>query len=108
MVIISESVHPRSLDFANQRKVIILRDPGYTCRAIASRVVNIQGEATTAQTVSRTRMGNGGRGWGCGRSGDEGGRWGGTEGGNRRRPPRGHITQTKVCYSSAASLCLVT
>ena len=24
-------------------------------------------------------MGNGGRGWGWGRSGDEGGRWGGTE-----------------------------
>ena len=54
MVIISESVHPRSLDFANQRKVVILRDQGYTCRAIARRVVNLQGEATTAQTVSRT------------------------------------------------------
>ena len=41
MVIISESVHPLSLDSVNQRNVIILRDQGYTCGEIASRVVNI-------------------------------------------------------------------
>ena len=29
MVQITESVHPRSLSFANQRKVVILRDQGF-------------------------------------------------------------------------------
>ena len=40
MVQITESVHPRSLSFANQRKVVILRDQGFAWRDITSRVVN--------------------------------------------------------------------
>ena len=44
MVVVTESVHPRSLDFANQRKVVILRDQGYQWRTIAQAVVNLQGE----------------------------------------------------------------
>ena len=43
MVHITESVHPHSLSFANQRKVVTLRDQGFAWRDITSRVVNLQG-----------------------------------------------------------------
>ena len=52
MPVVSEVVHPRGLDFKNQRRVVMLRD----CKKmswddIASEVVNRQGEPTTADCV---------------------------------------------------------
>ena len=33
MVLVQEARHPRSLDFANERKAMLLRDEGHTCQA---------------------------------------------------------------------------
>ena len=45
MVIVSEIQHPRSLDFTNQRKVVLIRDQeGLSWEKIAKRVVNLKGE----------------------------------------------------------------
>jgi predicted oxidoreductase (fatty acid repression mutant protein) len=45
MVIVSEIQHPRSLDFTNQRKVVLIRDQeGLSWDKIAKRVVNLKGE----------------------------------------------------------------
>ena len=54
MPVISENVHSRSPDFANQRKAVILHDQGYSCRAIASSVVNYQAESPVPNTVRST------------------------------------------------------
>ena len=59
MVVISESVHPSSLDFANQRKVVILRQatkPGSKKMAwpdIAMQVVNLKGGRPSSWLVRR-------------------------------------------------------
>ena len=37
---IKDSAHPRSLSFANQRKVVILRDQGFAWSDIMGRVEN--------------------------------------------------------------------
>ena len=50
MVQITESVHPRSLSFANQRKVVILRDQGFAWNDITGRVVNLQGASPSEDT----------------------------------------------------------
>jgi len=44
MPLVSEMVHPRSMDFANQRKVVILRDQGHEWSHILGRVFNLKGE----------------------------------------------------------------
>lgn len=44
MPVVSEMVHPRSMDFANQRKVVILRDQKHEWSEIISRVANLEGE----------------------------------------------------------------
>ena len=44
MPLVSEMVHPRSMDFGNQRKVVILRDQGHKWSDICTRVVNLKGE----------------------------------------------------------------
>ena len=41
MVVVMEARHPRSLDFANERKAMMLRDQGHTWSAVASKVWNI-------------------------------------------------------------------
>lgn len=59
MVLIRDSVHPRSLDFANQKKVIILRDTKkkgnkkMPWKDIAKRVVNLQGEEPSEWVLSK-------------------------------------------------------
>jgi transposase len=52
MVVISESVHPRSLSFANQRKVVALRDKGWSFPDIANEVVNLAGKHPPTSTLS--------------------------------------------------------
>lgn len=54
---ISESVHPRSLNFVNQRKVVIFRDRGQEWKHIAASVVNLQGEHPSADTCQRVYKG---------------------------------------------------
>ena len=53
MVQITESVHPRSLSFANQRKVVILRDQGFAWNDITGRVVNLQGASPSEDTCQK-------------------------------------------------------
>ena len=59
MVLIRDSVHPRPLDFANQKKVIILRDTKkkgkkkMPWKDIAERVVNLQGEEPSEWALSK-------------------------------------------------------
>ena len=50
---IEEVVHPRGLNFANQRKVVILRDQGYTWADIRSRVVNLKKQKPSEDVVRR-------------------------------------------------------
>ena len=53
MVVISESVHPSSLDFANQRKVCLLRDvEDLAFTEIAKRVVNLKGKRPNPRLVA--------------------------------------------------------
>ena len=56
MPVVSERVHPRGLDFHNQRRVMILRDvQGMILPAIAfKKVRNISGGRHTARTVANT------------------------------------------------------
>ena len=54
MVVITESVHPRSLSFANQRKAVILRDKGQSFPKIAEQLLNLKGEEPTPRTVANT------------------------------------------------------
>ena len=54
MVVVSESVHPRGLDFANQRKVVILRDVhGLTFPQIARKVKNLAGKRPSRRTCGQ-------------------------------------------------------
>ena len=54
MPVVSEMVHPLGLNFANQRKVVMLRDDKkMSWDAIAAEVVNLQGEPSTAGCVKR-------------------------------------------------------
>jgi transposase len=53
MVVVSESQHKHSLNFANQRKVVILRDArGQSSEKIAQQVVNLEGEHPSAWLVA--------------------------------------------------------
>ena len=50
--------HPRSLDFANERKVVLLRDiKGLTWDEVAAAVVNLQGEPPGVRTMKRVYSG---------------------------------------------------
>ena len=52
MVLVEEHVHPRSLDFCNQRKLVTLRDVhGVPFRDIAQQVRNLKGEPPSTQHV---------------------------------------------------------
>jgi transposase len=74
MVLESEVVHPKSLPFSEQRRVVVLRDEGWSWEDIASEVVNLQGDHPTWGNVRnvykrlhrksgrvRTKYKNGGR-----------------------------------------------
>ena len=53
MPLIQERVHPAGLDFAMQRRVVVLRDVhGLTFRAIARQVTNLKGLRPTTRTVA--------------------------------------------------------
>ena len=55
MVVITETVHPKSLDFRNQRKVVLLRDvEEESFPTIAAKVRNVEGGKPTARTVANT------------------------------------------------------
>ena len=56
MPVVSEMVHPRSLDFENQRKVVQMRDEGYSWDDIAAEVVNLEGEPSTPNTCRTTYL----------------------------------------------------
>ncbi len=64
MPVVSERVHPRGLDFHNQRRVMMLRDlQGMSFPAIACKVRNISGGRPTPRTVANTYWAfNAGRG----------------------------------------------
>lgn len=52
MVVISENVHPRALDFQNQRKVVMLRDvQGLTFVDIARQVRNLTGKRPSSNLL---------------------------------------------------------
>ena len=54
MVVVSESVRPRGLDFANQRKVVILRDVhGLALPQIARKVKNLAGKRPSRRTCGQ-------------------------------------------------------
>ena len=54
MPVIKEVVRPESLDFKNQKKVMVLRDvEKLSFNEIAERVVNLKGEESTEDTVRR-------------------------------------------------------
>lgn len=51
MVLVCENVHPRGLDFRNQRKIVLLRDVhGLTFPEIAKRVKNLAGKRPSVPT----------------------------------------------------------
>ena len=53
MAVVSESVHPAGLDFANQRKLILLRDVhGLTFPANAEQVVNLTRRGEQRRTTT--------------------------------------------------------
>lgn len=54
MVLMQESRHKRSLDFANERKVVILRDQGWAWNDIASKVINLEGESPSVRLLKTT------------------------------------------------------
>ncbi len=50
----SEVVHPKSLDFGNQRRVVLLRDStGASFSSIATEVKNLQGRHPSGRLVAR-------------------------------------------------------
>ena len=54
MVLVSQQQHPRSLDFDNQRKAYLLRkNDELAFHKIATQVVNLKGEPSTADCVRR-------------------------------------------------------
>lgn len=55
MVLLTENVHPAGLDFANQRKAVILRDVnGLTFPDIAKRLKNLRGQSPAPRLVADT------------------------------------------------------
>lgn len=53
MPVVSEMRHPRSLNFANERKVVMLRDvQGESFQTISEKVVNLQGEHPSKTMVA--------------------------------------------------------
>jgi hypothetical protein len=55
MVVVQEVVHPLSLDFRNQQKVVVLRDQkGLSWESIAAKVRNRKGKPTTWKTACRS------------------------------------------------------
>ena len=51
MVLVCENIHPRGLDFQNQRKVVILRDvQGLSFVDIAAQVKNLAGKQPSPRT----------------------------------------------------------
>ena len=55
MVLVTERVHPRSLNFYNQRRLVTLRDVhGYSWETIAGMVWNLQKERPTWKTCAET------------------------------------------------------
>ena len=52
MVFVSENRHDRSLDFGNERKVVIMRDQGYTFPQIRKKVLNRKGKRPGLRTTS--------------------------------------------------------
>ena len=55
MVVVMEARHPRSLDFANERKAMLLRDQGHTWDAVACRVRNISGLRPSVRLLKSLR-----------------------------------------------------
>ena len=54
MVLVSEIQHPSSLDFRNQKRVVVLRDQhGWSWEKIAEEVVNLKGETPSWKLCSR-------------------------------------------------------
>ena len=54
MPVVSEMVHPRGLDFHNQRRVVVLRyGRGMSWEDIAAEVTNLEGEPSTRDCVRR-------------------------------------------------------
>ena len=57
MPVVSEVRHPRSLDFANERKTVILRDVhGLTWAAIQKQVLNLRGETPSVRLLQRVHQ----------------------------------------------------
>ena len=55
MPLVSQMQHPRSLDFENQQKAYLLRTKEkLPLKEVAKRVVNLQGEPSTEDTVRRS------------------------------------------------------
>ena len=54
MVVVSENRHPNSLNFTNERKVIILRDQGQPYWKIRLQVKNLKKKRPSIQTVANT------------------------------------------------------
>ena len=55
MVVVMEARHPRSLDFANERKAMLLRDQGHTWGAVADRVWNMSGLRPSVRLLKSLR-----------------------------------------------------
>ena len=54
MPLVSEVRHPQSLDFANERKALLLRDVhGLPWAKVQKRVVNLRGEAPSVRLLQR-------------------------------------------------------
>ena len=57
MPVVSEVRHPQSLDFANERKTVILRDVhGLTWAAIQKQVLNLRGETPSVRLLQRVHQ----------------------------------------------------
>ena len=58
MVVVREARHPRSLDFANERKAMLLRDQGHAWSAVADKVRNVSGLRPSVRLLKslRTRL----------------------------------------------------
>ena len=58
MVLVTEHVHPKSLDFANQKKVVVLRDvKKLPWTQIQKRVRNLQNKKTSVRNVGNVYRG---------------------------------------------------
>ena len=55
MVVVQEVRHPRSLDFSNERKAMVLRDQVHTWKVIIGRVKNISGARPSIRLLQSIR-----------------------------------------------------